>query len=99
MNFVLTNMLIGANFNSHAVLSVRDPGGPILRSISPTRAMQGETVRIAITGNNLTPNSQVILGDGITMIGTGRTAACRRHAGVDVRIRPTPVWDRTRSVC
>lgn len=69
-NFILLNMTIGENFNSHAVLSVRDPGGPVLRSVVPGSAPQGENTVVTMFGQKFAGIPNVDFGPGIHVIGS-----------------------------
>lgn len=68
-NYVLMNTAIGENFNSHRVLSVRDSGSPILRSLTPGRAAQGQTMVVTIFGEKFAGTPSVDFGQGIAVIG------------------------------
>lgn len=68
-NFILQNKQIGEDFNSRRVLSVRDPGGPILRSVSPSRAAQGQRTLVVLYGERFAGSPTVDFGPGITIVG------------------------------
>lgn len=68
-NYVLTNMTNAANLNSHKLLSVRDPGSPILRTVTPGMAMQGQLLYVTIYGDNFSGNATVDFGAGVTVVG------------------------------
>ncbi|MEI7632881.1 MAG: hypothetical protein WCK47_01215 [bacterium] len=76
-NNILLNMSNPANFNSHKVLSVRDPGSPILSSITPGAASQGETAMITIFGKNFQGNLAVDFGEGVSVTVPPRVVMCQ----------------------
>jgi hypothetical protein len=69
-NNVLINMTNPANFASRAILSVRDPGGPILRGVSPSVAAQGQTLVVTLKGKNFAGRPLVDFGPGVTVLNT-----------------------------
>ena len=66
-NNILLNMTNPANFNSHAVLSVRPSGAPILRGIMPGAGAAGSGLLVTLVGENFLGIPTIDFGPGITV--------------------------------
>ncbi|MGI8906535.1 MAG: matrixin family metalloprotease [Candidatus Sumerlaeaceae bacterium] len=86
MNHILLNMINPANFASRDVLSVRDPGGPILRSVAPAMAAQGQILTVLLRGDNFAGRPQVDFGAGITVLETSALPIISDSMTVRIRV-------------
>lgn len=87
-NYVLQNQMIAENYNSRRVLSVRDPGGPILRAMTPQAVDQGQVVTITLFGQKFAGKPAVNFGAGITVIGIPQVLANGERLVVTVNVSP-----------
>jgi hypothetical protein len=92
-NHILVNLTNAANFNSHEVLSVRDPGGPILRTMSPRRGEQDHRYVVSIYGDHFSGNVSVDFGEGITLlepprVQLGQTIITQIQIAADAEVGP-----------
>lgn len=86
-NYVLLNLSNAANFNSHKVLSVRDPGSPILRTITPSATVQGQRVFVTLFGEHFAPNATVDFGPGIRVL-TQPSVTLGQYLTVQILVAP-----------
>ena len=87
-NYILLNNLNGANTNDNRdaeppVLTI-----PVLASISPTRAAQGQTLWVAIKGSNYFGSPHVTFGAGITVMGQPSVSPDHRTLMVQIQVAP-----------
>jgi hypothetical protein len=67
-DYFFLNRTIGDNFNSEQYVTPRTPGGPIVRTSSPSSALQGtKGLQVTITGLNFMEGATVSFGSGITV--------------------------------
>ena len=96
-NHILVNTAVGANFASRSILSVRDPGGPLLTGATPSALAQGQIGVITLTGKNFAGSPTIDLGPGLTIVeqypvkAGGSAIALKVQAALNAPIGPRQV--------
>ncbi|MCX7766846.1 MAG: VCBS repeat-containing protein, partial [Candidatus Sumerlaeia bacterium] len=68
-NFLFLNRRIGANWNARNIITVRTPGNPIIRTITPKQAVRGtKNLEVTIVGSNFKPGLAIYFGQGINVV-------------------------------
>ncbi len=68
-DYMFLNRTLGDNYNSQQFITPRTPGGPIVRSSSPSSAFQGtRNLEVTISGLNFIEGATVSFGPGITVM-------------------------------
>jgi hypothetical protein len=76
-------------FNSRAVLSFRDSGGPAILAVRPFNVIQGRMVPVRIDGINISPNASFDFGSGVSVASdTLRVSEDRSTAEMVVLVAP-----------
>lgn len=88
-NYMLINMQNPQGFNSRAVLSFRDSGGPAILAVRPFNVIQGRMVPVRIDGINISPNASFDFGSGVSVASdTLRVSEDRSTAEMVVLVAP-----------
>ena len=95
-NYVLVNMSSGANLNSRKILSVRDPGSPVLRNVTPGAGSLGQTMFVQLEGKNFALHPYVDFGAGVTVltqpyVAQGQTITVKVHVEETAALGPRMV--------
>lgn len=95
-NYVLVNMSSGANLNSRKILSVRDPGSPVLRNVTPGAGSLGQTMFVQLEGKNFALHPYVDFGAGVTVVtqpyvAQGQTITVKVHVEENAALGPRMV--------
>lgn len=86
-NYVLINYSNPANLNSLDVVSVRDPGGPVLHSLAPSAAAQGQQLLVTLKGKNFAGTPTVDFGQGVVPLSPAYVVD-RNTIRITVQVQP-----------
>ncbi|MCX7625670.1 MAG: hypothetical protein N2Z21_05600, partial [Candidatus Sumerlaeaceae bacterium] len=87
-NNVLLNNRIGNNLSHNRFSRPLPPANPFVFSVWPPRAMQGQTLDVAIRGKNFAGSPQIDFGPGITVVTPAQASMDGQYLFAQIRVQP-----------